>query len=95
MYICFYALELTNPCLWSSGSATYAGAVIIVNFKILECMHRYDVLGVIWPIASILLYFAFFYVENLPFLDIDHLLGVFPKTMEHPYTYFALFFCPV
>jgi hypothetical protein len=95
MYICVYALELTNPSLWSSGSVVYASAVIIANFKILDSMHRYDFLGVVWPILSILLYFLFFYVENLPFLGIDDLLGVFSNTMLHPYTYFALLFCVI
>ncbi len=65
----------------------------MANLKIMEQFNNYNFIGVNLVILSILTYFLIFYVENLEFLDIEQVIGIFAKTMSHPITYFILLFC--
>jgi hypothetical protein len=78
--------------LWVSGCICYGGAIIVVNFKILDAFHIFDIIGFLLPILSIASYFLCFYIENLPILGIDDLLGIFSMTMSHPLVYFLYIF---
>lgn len=98
MYICLYAQEVTvrpdglASSLWVSGSLVYAGVVIIVNQKLLMDYNNYNHFGVFLIFLSILCYFLFLFLENLPIFGIEQILGIFSFMMTNPMSYFAILF---
>ena len=81
--------------LWRSGAIVYGAAVLCVNYKIIDSMHNYDLMGVLFPILSFVCYVLFFYLEQLPSLNVEQLIGIFPKAFGNPNTYLALIFVVV
>ena len=68
------------------------GAVVmVVNLMVIAQMNKYDIVGLVLPILSILVYFLIYFIMNLKLYNSDSLYGTFVPEMTAPLTYLGLF----
>lgn len=66
--------------------------VLIVNQKLLINSYIYHVLGIVLIVLSVASFFVILFIETLPFLQFDSVIGIFTPTMIHPMTWLGVFF---